>query len=428
MQASFCVSLKHVSPQILDRQIPVRYHRASAMPALQFYHDLVILFTSHYIRKGEFIQMPAELFKENYIIMRGEQPAAELSTTGLCRMISEIDLPYDLYLEELSDDDIELRLQNLDNFYHWCASRVLTLDRVYAKEILNSIGQPQAMTDRDRAGIALSYHCLSLTDIFWVKRSSEAITFKELNLYDNHLQTAFIDVSLRGKQMTINNTHLIADDLSTTGLFPKAWIRKEDGFRLYKDGSPTAVQNELLASRICRCFRVNQVIYEEQIYDGQAVSESRLITSPDFSLVTWEAFSIYAINHDINAGEYLLDLDAYSYYMMNILDYLTGNTDRHWANWGFLIDNKMNRPIRLYDLMDFNHTFEAYKGLDGAPCLPERNVFNLNLSQREAAEKAVRKIGLNQIAEVKEEWFRDNSIRELFFERLSLLHNNGVVN
>ena len=31
-------------------------------------------------------------------------------------------------------------VNNLTNFYFWCASRVLTLDRQYAKEILNSIG------------------------------------------------------------------------------------------------------------------------------------------------------------------------------------------------------------------------------------------------------------------------------------------------
>ena len=31
----------------------------------------------------------------------------------------------------------------------------------------------QAMTDRDRAKITLSYHCVSLTDIYWVKESSE---------------------------------------------------------------------------------------------------------------------------------------------------------------------------------------------------------------------------------------------------------------
>ena len=40
--------------------------------------------------------------------------------------------------------------------------------------------------------------------------------------------------------------------------------------------------------------------------------------------------------------------------MMNILDYLVGNTDRHWENWGLLVDNETNRPIRLHDLMDFN--------------------------------------------------------------------------
>lgn len=67
------------------------------------------------------------------------------------------------------NDDLDIRMDNLTNFYYWCATRVLTLDRVYAKEILNSIGALQAQTDRDRAKIALSYHCLSLTDIFWVR-------------------------------------------------------------------------------------------------------------------------------------------------------------------------------------------------------------------------------------------------------------------
>ena len=46
---------------------------------------------------------------------------------------------------------------------------MLTLDRTYAKEILNSIGASQSVTDRERAQIALSYHCLSLLDVFWVK-------------------------------------------------------------------------------------------------------------------------------------------------------------------------------------------------------------------------------------------------------------------
>ena len=37
-------------------------------------------------------------------------------------------------------------------------------DRTYAKEILNSIGASQSVTDRERVQIALFYHCLSLLD------------------------------------------------------------------------------------------------------------------------------------------------------------------------------------------------------------------------------------------------------------------------
>lgn len=81
----------------------------------------------------------------------------------------------------------------MDNFYHWCASRVLSLDRKYAKAILNSIGAAQAVTDRDRADISLSYHCVSLTDVFWVRRKGENATFQQLNLYDNTLNEAAVE-------------------------------------------------------------------------------------------------------------------------------------------------------------------------------------------------------------------------------------------
>lgn len=40
-------------------------------------------------------------------------------------------------------------------------------------------------------------------------------------------------------------------------------------------------------------------------------------------------------------------LDPDTYYGMNVLDYLTGNTDRHPENWGFLIDNETNEYIYI---------------------------------------------------------------------------------
>lgn len=160
-----------------------------------------------------------------YEIMHRESCVAQLSTTGECRVCLEDFMPYDLVLVE--SDDFDERINNVTNFYYWCASRMLTLDRTYAKEILNSIGASQSVTDRERAQIALSYHCLSLLDVFWVKEENENIRFEDINLFAHSLSNALVDIALRGHQMTVTNAHLLANDLSTGGLYPKAWVREK---------------------------------------------------------------------------------------------------------------------------------------------------------------------------------------------------------
>ena len=134
-----------------------------------------------------------------YEIMHGERKIAEINTRGEVDIFDEKFFPYDLYLEE--DRDFDALINNMNNFYHWCASRVLSLDRKYAKEILNSIGMSQAVTDLDRAQISLSYHCVSLTDVFWVKEKEEEASFEELNLYDHSLNEAIVELPLRGKRL-----------------------------------------------------------------------------------------------------------------------------------------------------------------------------------------------------------------------------------
>ena len=83
--------------------------------------------------------------------------------------------------------------------------------------------------------------------------------------------------------------------------------------------------------------------------------------------------------------------------------------------WGY----DKNRLDKLYPLMDFNKSFLAYDTIDGARCQTSAR----KLSQREAAIEAVRAVGLNQIAEVKPEWFEKPAIRAMFFRRLDELRN-----
>lgn len=354
--------------------------------------------------------------KKVYEIMHMDRRVARISESGHCKIYYKSFMPYNLYFEEI--EDIDTLVNNITNFNYWCATRVLTLDRKYAKEILNSIGVLQAVTDKDRAKIALSYRCVSLTDVFWVKLENEKISFREVNLYENHLDNTFIDIALKGKQYTVQN-ECLARDLSTNGCFPKAWQRIQDGFRLLKNGGQDAVEKELLASQICRCFEVSQVLYERDYFDGEKVSVSNNITSKEYSIVPMEFFEIYTANHNRNIKKYILSLDKHNYYMMNIVDYLVGNTDRHWGNWGVLVCNSNNKPVKLYNLMDFNQAFHSYDTVEGANC---QTVFGEHMSQKQAAVNAVKKIGLNQIREVKKEVFCElPQFYEMFCERLGVL-------
>lgn len=356
--------------------------------------------------------------KKVYEIMHMDRRVAKISSSGQCKIYYKSFMPYNLYLEE--SDDIDTLVNNITNFNYWCATRVLTLDRKYAKEILNSIGMSQAVTDKERAKIALSYRCASLTDVFWVKLNKEKVSFSNVNLYENHLDNTFIDIALKGKQYTVQNEYL-ARDLSTNGCFPKAWQRAGDGFRLLKNGGPEVVERELLASQICRCFNVSQVLYERDYFDGEKVSASTNITSKEYSIVPMEAFEIYSLNHGRNTKKYILSLDKHNYYMMNIIDYLIGNTDRHWGNWGVLVRNSSNKPVRLHDLMDFNQSFNSYDNIEGSNC---QTMFGEYINQKEAAIKSAGIIGLNQIKEVDRKFFNElPQFYEMFCKRLELLRS-----
>ena len=58
---------------------------------------------------------------------------AEINTRGEATVFNERFIPYDLYLDD--DRDFDTLINNMNNFYHWCASWVLSRDRKYAKEL-----------------------------------------------------------------------------------------------------------------------------------------------------------------------------------------------------------------------------------------------------------------------------------------------------
>ena len=64
--------------------------------------------------------------KTVYEIMHGNRKVAWIDTQGRCKIYYKSFMPFSLYLEE-TENDIDTLVNNITNFYHWCASRILTL-------------------------------------------------------------------------------------------------------------------------------------------------------------------------------------------------------------------------------------------------------------------------------------------------------------
>ena len=159
-----------------------------------------------------------------YCIMHTERCVAQVSTAGECKIYFEDFMPYGLVLKE--SNDFDTRINNVISFHSWCASRLILRDRTLCK------GNPQ-----QHWRIPECYGSGACTDC------------------------AFVPLPV------------------SAGCYPKAWVRREDGFYLYKDGGQDAVEREVLASKICRCFDCHQVLYEQGMFENEPVSISKIMTS-----------------------------------------------------------------------------------------------------------------------------------------------------
>ena len=81
---------------------------------------------------------------------------------------------------------------------------------------------------------------------------------------------------------------------------------------------------------------------------------------------------------------------CYAYHLMNLSDYLIGNIDRHWGNWGVLLSD--TGSMHPAPLMDFNHAFEA---IEDTACLPEKLLGN-EKTQLQAARESIDYLYMHQ--------------------------------
>lgn len=268
-------------------------------------------------------------------------------------------LPLSLRGKAYSDNNIKEILNNVQIVKSYLSRRVLSLSRANAKQIYTLFQIPQLDDIDTRVKICIHCKGVSIQDSYWIKEDNSTEKFYDVNIRKNKF-TEIVDIALNGNNPSIT-VNEICPELTTHGLFRKAWIRQDDNLYLLKSDKHSSNINtrmEVLASKILDCFenKVDCVEYRGKIRnttEGKIyIDKCKNFVDEKHSFVeAWEVIE-YCSTVGINFIDYLgYSSEAAS---IPILDFILSNTDKHTQNYGFLMNNITGQIAKLAPIFDFN--------------------------------------------------------------------------
>ena len=264
---------------------------------------------------------------------------------------------FPLDLAELSESGIE----------SWIRHRSIPKNRAYVDTLLSSLG---LSINRPFDLIRVSKG-LSLNDCYWLKQEDSRDSFDSVNLYDNRFSRVLGQIAFTGYGSSSVSGLTSSPEFTTNGMLPKCWRRIEGKIYLYKGGTMGAANtgnepySEFYAYQIGKILGVNAVPYSLSKWKNTLCSTCELFTSKDVSFVP--------VGRIVRSGgmqavrAYYKKLGAEFEKALNdmfIFDALIFNTDRHYGNFGFLIDSHTNKIIAPAPLFDHGNSLFHFAGVD----------------------------------------------------------------
>jgi len=246
----------------------------------------------------------------------------------------------------------------------WVRHRAIPKNRAFASVLLARSG---LSANRSLSIIAIC-RGLSLTDCYWVTEIGDKDTFAKVNLYENPMSRLLAQIAFTGYGSSPRAGFSSSPEFTTNGNLPKCWRRINGKVYLYK-GRTTGSANagfepysEFYASDVAEAFGVEAVSYELHRWKGQLCSACELFTRLEQSFVP--VASVVREGGFAAVVDYFKDLGpAYVQALSDMVafDALICNTDRHFNNFGFLVDSKANEFIAPAPLFDHGNSL-FYQG------------------------------------------------------------------
>ncbi len=273
-----------------------------------------------------------------------------------------------LWINEAKKDLFPLDLELTDiGISKWLKHRTIPKNRAYVHNFLSKCG---LNINRPMTIIKVSKG-LSLNDCYWVVEEGFEGTYDKFNLYDNRFSQILALIAFTGYGSSIRTSLASCPEFTTNGMLPKCWRRKDGKILLYKGGTSGASNtgnepySEYYAVQVAKALGINVIEYGLSKWKGELCSTCELFTSKYYSflpvgrVVTSGGMKAVREYYE-NLGQSFVD----ALNDMLVLDAVIMNTDRHFGNFGFIIDNNTNKIVAPAPLFDHGNSLLNFAGRD----------------------------------------------------------------
>ena len=283
--------------------------------------------------------------------------------------------------EDSSSPEIEILWQNTgkssllpldltvtgEGVARWLKHRTIPKNRAYVHNFLSKCG----LNLNRPMNIIKVPKGLSLNDCYWVVEEGFNGSFADYNLYDNRFSQILALIAFTGYGSSIRTSLASCPEFTTNGMLPKCWRRQSGQIKLYKGGTFGASNtgnepySEYYAYQIAKVMGIDAIPYGLSKWNGELCATCDLFTSKEYSflpvgrIVTSGGMKAVREYYEKLGKEFVKALDD-----MLVLGALIFNTDRHFGNFGFLVDNKINKIVAPAPLFDHGNALFNYAGKD----------------------------------------------------------------
>ena len=300
----------------------------------------------------------------NFILKQYDIPLLSFSAS-MDSIDPEIEiLWHDSRQEHLLPLDLQLKPESLSR---WLRHRTIPKNRAYVHSLLSKCGlnlnRPMSIINMCKG--------LSLNDSYWVVEEEDNGTFAKNNLYENPFSNVLAALAFTGYGSSLRSSLRSSPEFTTNGMLPKCWRRVDGKVTLYKGGTMGASNtgyepySEYYAAQVAAAMGVNAIRYGLSQWKGVLCSTCELFTSMDVGylpvgrLVTQGGMPAVRVYYE-NLGEPYVD----ALHEMLVFDAVICNVDRHFGNFGFLIDSRSNQIAAPAPLFDHGNGLFNFAGTD----------------------------------------------------------------